>query len=105
MGPCAKTKVKCTIVTSDGDHVVGENWCLNPQETCPRNEGEDYTKCKTVCRQLGHAEDLAVRIAGDNAKGGRAYLEGHNYACQNCQIALFGAGVKSLSIGPPEANK
>lgn len=101
MGPCAKARIKCTLVTTDGDHVIGENWCLNPQEVCPRAPGEDYEKCKTICRQLGHAEDMAVRLAGEKAKGAAAFLEGHTYACMSCQHALFDAGVQTLSRGAP----
>lgn len=103
MGPCAKAQIKCTLVTVNGDHVVGENWCLNPQPVCPRAPGEDYTKCQTICRQLGHAEEMAVRIAGAHARGARAFLEGHTYACMNCQHSLFDAGVASLSRGAPTA--
>jgi hypothetical protein len=38
-------------------------------------------------------------VAGDKAMGSRAYLEGHTYACMECQHTLFGAGVISLSVG------
>jgi len=62
--------------------------------------GEDYTKCRTVCRQHGHAEQVAVRLAGPLARGAHAYLDGHTYACQACQEALFGAGVAALTINP-----
>jgi hypothetical protein len=101
MGPCAKTTVRCTLVTPEGEHIVGTNHCANPQAVCSRAPGEDYTKCSTVCGQVGHAEVVAVQVAGDRAKDARAYLEGHTYACMNCQHALFGAGVLSLSIGRP----
>lgn len=102
LGPCAKKVTKCTLVTPELLHIVGENWCLNPQPECPREPDEDYKKCKIVCGQIGHAEEIAVLLAGDLAKGSAAYLEGHTYACMKCQHALFGAGVKSLSVGPPE---
>ena len=105
MGPCAKATIRCTLVTPDGDHIVGENWCLNPQSQCPREPGEGYEKCKTICRQLGHAEEMAVRIAGDLAEGAKAFLEGHTYACMDCQHALFGAGVVSLSVSPPQTQE
>lgn len=101
IGPCAKAIIKCTIVSADGEHFVGENYCFNPQSSCPRFPGEDYTKCKTICDQAGHAEVVAVQLAGEKCVGARAFLEGHTYACMNCQHALFGAGVESLSIGKP----
>jgi hypothetical protein len=102
IGPCVKATVRCTLVTPSGEHIIGENWCHNPQSACPRAPGEDYTKCKTICRQEGHAEVVAVRLAGEKARGARAYLEGHTYACMDCQHALFGAGVICLSVGKPE---
>ncbi len=102
MGPCAKTTVRCTLVTPDGEYIVGENWCANPQRSCPRLPGEGYEKCGSICGQEGHAEQVAVRLAGDKARGARAYIEGHTYACMDCQHALFGAGVHSLTVGAPE---
>jgi deoxycytidylate deaminase len=104
LGTCAKLQVRCTIVTPDGSRFVGENWCAHPQPACPRAPGEGYEKCKTVCGQIGHAEEVAVMLAGDAARGSHAYVENHTYACRNCQEVLFGeAGIKALTIGaPPE---
>jgi hypothetical protein len=99
IGPCAKSTVTCTIVTANGEQFVGSNYCRNAQEACPRTLGEGYEKCRSVCDQVGHAEIVAIALAGKKAKGARAYLKGHTYACQPCQEALFGAGVISLSIG------
>lgn len=101
MGPCAKTTVTCTLVHPDGRRFVGTNYCEDSQPVCPREPGEDYRKCSSICRQAGHAEIVALRLAGDAARGTRAYVEGHTYACQNCQEALFRAGVASLTIGAP----
>lgn len=100
-GKCAKATIRCTLVTWKGHHIVGENWCENPQEICPREKGENYEKCKDICQQIGHAEKVAIMLAGNQAKGTRAYIDGHTYACMDCQHILFNAGVKSLSIGPP----
>jgi len=100
-GQCAKTATRCTIVTQQGEYFVGENWCRNPQEVCPRQPGEGYEKCRSICKQEGHAEEVVVVLAGDKAKGGIAYLEGHTYACMECQHTMFGAGIKSFSIGKP----
>ena len=104
---CAKTTVKCTIVTPDGQHIVGTNLCLNPQDVCPREVGEGYEKCKTICHQLGHAETVAAMKAGELAKGGRAYIEGHTYACKDCQETLYAAGVTAISVGitPPSEER
>jgi hypothetical protein len=101
MGPCAKATIICTIVTLAGERIVGTNICRNPQPVCPRLPGEGYEKCKTICDQVGHAEEVAVQRAGKRALGARAFIEGHTYACMNCQHALFGAGVDSISLGAP----
>jgi hypothetical protein len=104
IGPCVKTTVRCTLVTSSGERIVGENWCHNPQTVCPRAgmpTGVGYDLCVSVCRQEGHAEKVALTLAGDRARGAHAYVEGHTYACQHCQESLFGAGVAALTIGAP----
>jgi len=103
-GPCAKATVSCTLVTTDGELIVGTNYCENAQPICPRKLGEGYEKCKSICQQFGHAEVAAVHLAGPKAKGARAFLEGHTYACQNCQETLFAAGVISLSVGIKPTN-
>ena len=105
MGPCAKRLVACEITATDGRVYQGENWCANPQKVCPRELGEDYTKCKTICQQEGHAELVALRLTGDAAKGATAHLIGHTYACQECQEALFGAGVKYLRVTPCQGHE
>lgn len=105
LGPCAKVTVTCTLIDYAGRKVVGTNACANPQRECPRLSGEDYTKCTTVCNQQGHAEIQALRAAGifvaGGARGARAYLQGHTYACRECQEALFAAGVLSITVGAP----
>lgn len=106
-GPCAKATVTCTLVLADGKQIVGTNLCANPQKTCPRAPGEGYEKCTSICQQEGHAEVVAVRKAkafGASLLGSRAFLEGHTYACMACQHALFAAGVRSFSVGSPEAD-
>ncbi len=105
MGPCAKTVVTCTLITPDGRRFVGRNDCETPQATCPREIGEGYEKCKSICHQPGHAEEQVLRLAGYSARGARAYIEGHRYACPNCQMELFKAGIAALTIGAPPANE
>jgi deoxycytidylate deaminase len=99
-GPCAKTTGTCVITSPRGRVFVGTNACESPQPTCPRAPGEDYTKCKTICRQGGHAEVQALALAGEGARGGLAVITGHTYACQSCQEALFGAGIRWISVRP-----
>ncbi|HEX7906729.1 MAG TPA: hypothetical protein VF534_01370 [Paraburkholderia sp.] len=106
IGPCVKATVRCTLITSSGERIVGENWCHNPQSVCPRADmptGVGYELCKSMCQQEGHAETVALRVAGDKARGAHAYIEGHTYACPSCQQSLFGSGVAALTIGAPPA--
>lgn len=102
MGPCAKKHVTCFIVPLGGGPVIkGTNACLNPQPVCPRDDHEDYSKCKTVCQQQGHAEEQAVAEAqrlGVDIRGGTATLYGHYWMCQNCGDTLRRAGVTSVTI-------
>lgn len=91
---CAKQSVTATIIGASGRHYTGMNACRSPQQTCPREDGEGYDKCKTICRQLGHAEDMALRLAGDDARGGRVVVVGHTAACAGCRALLAEAGVE-----------
>lgn len=97
-GPCAKTRVTCTVTFPDGSSLIGENLCRSPQKACPRAAGEGYEKCKTVCDQIGHAERVAVDMRDGDLTGGHAVLRGHTYACRECQEALFGAGLATFAI-------
>lgn len=101
MGPCAKQTVKATLIATDGERFVGTNACANPQAVCPRLPGEGYEKCITICDQKGHAEEQAMRAAGTKVIGSHVYVEGHTWACQNCQIEMFSKGVAALTIGAP----
>ncbi len=89
-GGCVKQDVLATLVCKNGDVIVGTNRCLSPQPVCPRDKlgmktGEGYHLCQDVCHQVSHAEVDAITLAGDRAKGGIIYLDGHSYACNNCQ--------------------
>lgn len=94
---CAKKVVRCVIVAENGKAYIGENWCSNPQEVCPREPGEGYEKCQSICKQSGHAEINAIKAAKRDADGATAYLVGHHHYCKACQLALFTAGVKYLA--------
>lgn len=101
-GPCAKVQVCCTIITTDNQRFVGENVCRNPQPTCPRLPGEDYTKCKTVCDQVSHAEVAAVKAAGCESRGSTAYVE-YAYVCEKCKHHCQIHGVRVVIGAPPNA--
>ncbi|MCD1645281.1 DNA cytosine methyltransferase [Aurantimonas coralicida] len=105
-GPCVKQRVMATIVAADGRRFVGENDCETPQTVCPRAEmptGVGYELCKSICRQTGHAEINALKVAGEAARGATLYLEGHTYACEPCKSACEDAGVLEIIIGSPPA--
>lgn len=95
---CAKTQVTCVLVTPCGEKFTGTNACLRPQEKCPRDEFEGYDKCLSICRQIGHAEEVALAQAGFKARGCRAYIHGISHVCRSCQEQLTNAGVISFSL-------
>ena len=98
-GPCAKLTTTATITTKDGKKFVGQNWCANPQEKCPRGDmptGEGYELCREVCQQIGHAEVVACFIAGPHAKGAELELEGHHYFCDNCLKIMVKYGIYNI---------
>jgi len=99
---CLKAVTECTIITTDGREYTGRNLCsaIRRPEQCPREPGEGYEKCETVCKQLGHAEEVALKLALDDGSvdGATAILRGHTHYCKECQEALFDAGISSLRI-------
>lgn len=98
---CAKRKVGCRIVTTDSRVFLGDNGCAFPQKVCPRTEGEGYEKCKSVCGQWGHAEQVAIQAAqkrGASLVGSTAYVTGHYHVCQNCANLLRSHGVAKIVI-------
>jgi deoxycytidylate deaminase len=104
-GPCVKGVVKATLVATDGTRYVGTNYCMNPQTVCPRGDmpsGVGYELCIAICKQVGHAEVNAVNAAGENARGGTVYVEGHTYACNNCKDHASNAGALVVVASPPK---
>jgi deoxycytidylate deaminase len=104
-GPCAKRRVVCTITYGPDltDFVIGENDCENAQLVCPREAGDGYDKCKSICGQGGHAEIEAIRkarAAGIDLRGAKATLMGHYWICEPCGAAIREAGIASITIIP-----
>lgn len=98
---CAKVVVTCTIIARDGSRFVGRNDCAKPQPACPRLPGEGYEKCNSVCEQSGHAEEVALALAGDKSVGAVAYVEGHHRICENCESVLGKASVSAAHLASP----
>ena len=98
---CVKQTVIALLIAVDGEHFVGSNWCITPQNKCPRENsksGEDYEFCRSVCNQSSHAEVDACHKAGKKAKGATLYLIGHTYCCDNCKKVMREHGVKTINI-------
>lgn len=98
MGPCAKQRVQAVVILKDHHKIiVGENVCTNPQRQCPRVPGEAYLKCYTVCGQLGHAEETAMRqlrMAGYTPADVQAInVYGHTGPCDHCRAMLDHIGL------------
>lgn len=63
IGNCAKRVVRCTLETLGGEVIIGENWCLNPQDVCPREDGEE------AMRQVAAAPDAVTRARAISRAG------------------------------------
>lgn len=99
-GPCAKRRMQAVLVGASGHVYVAENVCMNPQPVCPRELGEGYEKCKTICQQVGHGEAQVIAAAGADAKGGRLTIS-HWYACPPCEELCRAAGVTEIEFASP----
>lgn len=113
LSKCAKQKVGCVIVGTDGMIIgLGNNDTEFEQNECPRDvhgmkSGEGYELCHSVCGQSFHAEEAAIMYMGSlrakgwnwpSNKGASAYLYGHYYCCKNCELELEKAGVTTTYI-------
>lgn len=100
---CAKRRVICILSDDDGRVASGENICNNPQDVCPREPGEGYEKCKSVCDQPAHAEIDALQrweeFHGLEATPTHALIRGHEYCCDHCKEMVLAAGVKTIQFG------
>lgn len=99
-GPCAKRRTQTILYALDGQVFAAENVCLNPQPVCPREPGEGYEKCKTICQQVAHSEAQVIALAGPAAKGARMVVS-HWYACDACAAAAKAAGVAEVEFTSP----
>lgn len=99
---CAKRHVTCTIVVKGGDQIaIGTNYCRNPQLVCPREPGEGYDKCKSVCDQAGHAENVALKNAATfsfDLRGAIATVDGIGWVCWTCLDQLRAAGIARVYV-------
>lgn len=105
-GKCAKAHVVAKLTTKDGQEFVSSNFCLTPQNTCPREtqgykSGEGYHLCKTVCNQPAHAEENVIYYAkkrGANVFNATIEVD-YSWICDGCKDACskFDIDVKLTS--------
>lgn len=107
LGRCARRVVTATLTALDGQVFVGRNDCNAPQPTCPRAgmpRYTGYTLCRTICLQIGHAEDVALRLAGAKARGATLKVEGIDHICDPCKGAARIAGIARLYVADQEVS-
>lgn len=99
---CAKVVVRAELRTVCGQVFHGENWCLQPQQVCPRDPGEGYAKCDDVCQQSAHAEINAITKAldaGVNVRGANLIVNYH-YICPDCQDFIDSYAINAVAVQP-----
>lgn len=97
---CGKRSSFALIMKEGKVISTGMNYRKN-NVPCKRSSmlfGEGYEHCKNECEILGHAEEIACKLAGEEAKGGVLYLIGRSYACDNCFKTMRNHGIKQLII-------
>lgn len=85
---CCKKQTTVAIIMKNNQVIsIASNYIKNNIQECPRKNmptGQSYDLCKTICNQVGHAEENACKLAEDDAKGAVLYLIGHYYICNSC---------------------
>lgn len=110
IGYCVKRPVSAVVTLKDGRILIGGNFCTNSQPTCPRLPGEGYEKCYTVCGQLGHAEQVAIRLIVREQFTGTAASQiasvdvyNHTGPCDACKRMLAAFGIDKITKFHPHA--
>jgi hypothetical protein len=92
---CAKAFVSAELTAVTGEVFSGTNFCHRPQKQCPREAGDGYDKCLSICMQDGHAEQMAVKYcirAGVDPTGGQMKVK-HKRVCDGCQKLMKAYGI------------
>ena len=102
MKPCFKREVCAVIINKKGQIATGQNLISNGLiGECPRDVGEGYEKCTSICRQEGHAEAMAIQDAMDrkiDIEGANLYLMGHYRVCDSCQAGCDKHNLKVIIV-------
>lgn len=104
---CAKRNVIAVLDILDDlySYHIATNDCNNPQPSCPREDGEDYTKCRTICQQPGHAEtELLKLVKGKDLTHSMLTIIGHDRMCPECTNAVADAGIINIRFKPEHYN-
>lgn len=104
--PCLKMNVRAALLTPSGKVILGSNEINSNVFTCPRAEagcstGEGYELCKTICKQISHAEVSAInktKTQGHKIEGSKMYLLGHSFCCNSCLEYAKKCGVKEINV-------
>lgn len=98
---CVKRPVSAVITLKDGKTIIGGNYCTNAQDVCPRQAGEGYAKCFTTCGQIGHAEEVAIRLLRGAGLGKseveRIDVYNHDRPCDACKRLLTAYGLLAVT--------
>jgi tRNA(Arg) A34 adenosine deaminase TadA len=100
---CAKKTVLAVITDAEGRVLGwGSNECGAPQDACPREPGEGYAKCLSICRQPSHAEIAAIsnvlKHHGRVPEGARCRVFGIDRICNECIVALDEFGIEGTIV-------
>ncbi len=84
-------RIAATGIAGDGMHVI--------HSRCDRlgRKGAPYSECK-YCGEEWHAEQLALRRLGLNARGMDMFLYGHWHLCLKCEELCRRAGVSRVFL-------
>ena len=102
---CVKQATGAVIVLNGQIVASGSNAGLKVS-VCPRiiekcATGTGYHFCKEICKQLGHAEVMAVAdfkkqgLVGETAE---LYLWGHWWCCEACWNEMIDAGITTVYL-------
>jgi len=102
MQDCLKLKVIAMLETVEGNLYYGVNNINNDKITeCPRLNNSirnDYSLCKTVCKQDNHAEVDAIDncLANNDTPNDGIIFLSHNRSCGDCISYMSKHNIKEI---------
>lgn len=104
--PCDKRVVRAWIPVAQ-EIWEATNYRTAHEGACPREPGEGYEKCDSICGQSGHAEENLIRhlreaieadTIGPDDISGTMFID-HFYACDDCRAAAAALGINIVPLG------